>query len=230
MSDWIFFDCFNTLIDDFDATGDDSGLGSLPRLAVELGAVARADEFLTAYGQVRPSNAPPHLETALETRLHSVVAQVGRLSAEAAAGAVRRLLERWHAEYEPALRLTPGVAEMLAHWSGKKRFGVISNFYMAGYPQRYLERFGIAPYFEFVLDSAAFGERKPGPRIFEEALRRAGCSPAEVTFIGDRLDLDIEPSRALGMRPIHLNRAADRPNEPATPAGIASLQHWREFR
>jgi FMN phosphatase YigB (HAD superfamily) len=44
------------------------------------------------------------------------------------------------------------------------------------------------------------------------------------------LDLDIEPSRALGMRPIHLNRGADRPHEPATPAGVASIQHWREFR
>jgi hypothetical protein len=32
--DWIFFDCFNTLIDDFDESGDESGLGSLPRLAV----------------------------------------------------------------------------------------------------------------------------------------------------------------------------------------------------
>jgi putative hydrolase of the HAD superfamily len=230
VADWIFFDCFNTLIDDFDATGDDSGLGSLPVLAVELGAVGRRDEFLAAYRQVRPSNAPPHLETDLETRLRSVVTQGARLGPDAAARVVRHLLERWHEEYEPALRLTPGVPEMLAHWSGKKRLGVISNFYMAGYPQRYIERFGIAPYFEFVIDSAAFGERKPGPRIFEEALRRAGCSPAQVTFIGDRLDLDIEPSHALGMRPIHLNRSADRPHEPATPAGFSSISHWREFR
>jgi HAD superfamily hydrolase (TIGR01549 family) len=230
VADWIFFDCFNTLIDDFDPTGDESGLGSLPELAVELGAVARRDDFLAAYGQVRPSAAPPHLETDLKTRLHSVVVGGARLRPDAAAGAVQRLLQRWHEEYEPGLRLTPGVAEMLSYWSGKKRFGVISNFYMAGYPQRYLERFGLGPYFEFVLDSAAFGQRKPGPPIFEEALRRAGCAPAQVTFIGDRLDLDIEPAHALGMHAIHLHRGADRPGDPATPLGLASLQHWREFR
>lgn len=35
--DWIFFDCFNTLIDDFDPGGDESGLCSLPELAVTQG-------------------------------------------------------------------------------------------------------------------------------------------------------------------------------------------------
>ena len=119
---------------------------------------------------------------------------------------------------------------MLAYWSGKKRFGVISNFYMAGYPLRYLEQFGIAQHFDFVIDSAAFGHRKPGRQIFEEALRRAACAPADVTFIGDRLDLDIEPAGALGMLPIHLHRGDDRPDEPATPAGVRSLLHWRDFR
>jgi hypothetical protein len=47
--DWIFFDCFNTLIDDFDQTNDESGLGSLPTLAVELGLFRTREDFLSAY-------------------------------------------------------------------------------------------------------------------------------------------------------------------------------------
>ena len=34
---WIFFDCFNTLLDDFDETGDESGLGSILDLSVREG-------------------------------------------------------------------------------------------------------------------------------------------------------------------------------------------------
>ena len=35
--EWIFFDCFNTLIDDFDQDGDESGLGPMQHLPVEAG-------------------------------------------------------------------------------------------------------------------------------------------------------------------------------------------------
>lgn len=34
---WIFFDCFNTLLDDFDEAGDESGLGSILDLPVREG-------------------------------------------------------------------------------------------------------------------------------------------------------------------------------------------------
>lgn len=47
--DWIFFDCFNTLIDDFDESGDESGLGSLPVLAVQHGFFAAPADFVSAY-------------------------------------------------------------------------------------------------------------------------------------------------------------------------------------
>jgi HAD superfamily hydrolase (TIGR01509 family) len=229
VSDWFFFDCFNTLIDDFDASGDESGLCSLPELALELGVVTARAEFIEAYGAARRHAADPHLELDLKRRLESVVAQ-GPLSPERAALAVQHLLERWHEEYEGSLRLTPGAAEMLAHWAGQRRLAVISNFHVAGYPRRYLERFGIAHHFEFILDSAAFGYRKPGPRIFEEALHRANCPPQRVVFIGDRLDLDIEPAHSLGMSTLHFNRGATRPNVAETPAHFRFIRHWHEFR
>jgi FMN phosphatase YigB (HAD superfamily) len=107
---------------------------------------------------------------------------------------------------------------------------VVTNFYLPGYPKRYLERFGLAHYFEFVLDSAACGHRKPGSLIFEVALRRAGCTAAEVLFIGDRPDLDVEPAHRHGMEALHLDRRSLRPNAPRTPAGFPSVRHWDEFR
>jgi HAD superfamily hydrolase (TIGR01549 family) len=230
VTSWIFFDCFNTLIDDFDGTGDESGLGSLPGLAVELGAAVNREEFLAAYRRACPVNSGDYAEVLFTSRLTAALESIGRLRPEDAGRALQRLLEHWHAEYEPGLRLTPGVREMLAHWHGTRRLAVVSNFHLPGYPARYLERFGIAHYFDFVIDSAAFGHRKPGALIFEMALRRAGCDWADVLFVGDRLDLDIEPAHRQGMETLYLDRRAHRPRVPRTPAGVRSVRHWDEFR
>jgi putative hydrolase of the HAD superfamily len=119
---------------------------------------------------------------------------------------------------------------MLAYWHGKKRLAVVSNFYLAGYPERYLSRFGLGGHFEFVLDSAAFGQRKPSPRIFRQALQLAGCAPSDACFVGDRLDLDFEPASALGMRALLLDRSAERPGATRVSARVPSIRSWDEFR
>lgn len=54
MEGWLFFDGFNTLLDDFGAAGDESGLGTLPELAVALGACAARHAFIDAYRAARP--------------------------------------------------------------------------------------------------------------------------------------------------------------------------------
>ena len=230
MTSWIFFDCFNTLVDDFDADGEEAGLGTLPELAVELGAARSREEFLAAYRRACPIDSGDYAEVLFTNRLSRALEHTARLTPDAAGGAIQRLLDHWHGQYEPSLRLTPGAAEMLAHWHGSRRLAVVSNFYLPGYPLRYLERFGIAHYFEFVVDSAACGHRKPGSLIFEMALRRAGCSPADVLFIGDRPDLDIEPAHRQGMETLHLDRRAHRPRAARTPAGFPSVRHWDDFR
>lgn len=230
MSEWIFFDCFNTLIDDFDPSGDESGLGTLPELAVELGAARDRKQFLAAYRRSCPIDSGDYAEVLFTQRLAAVVASTGQLPPDSHGKVLQQLLDHWHAEYEPSLRLTPGTTEMLAHWHGARRLAVVSNFYLPGYPRRYLERFGIAHYFEFVLDSASCGHRKPGALIFEMALRSAGCAPTDVLFIGDRPDLDIEPAHRQGMAVLHLDRSSTRPRSAKTPAGFQAVRHWDEFR
>lgn len=230
MSTWIFFDCFNTLVDDFDPAGSENGLGSLPEQAVAFGLVGSRQDFLDAYRQACPVNSEPYSEVTFDARLESVLRLNPRFGTAERANALARLLQHWHTEYEPTLRLTPGTQAMLHHWYGRRRLAVVSNFYLAGYPRKYLERFGIAERFEFVLDSAAFGYRKPGGGIFREALRLANTQPEHVTFIGDRPDLDLYPARACGMTALHLDRRQHRPNAPETPAGYRSIQHWDDFR
>jgi HAD superfamily hydrolase (TIGR01509 family) len=228
--DWLFFDCFNTLLDDFDANGDESGLGTLPALAVSLGACASRQQFVAAYHALRHSPDTEDRESSLEARLTSVVSALATVPRNELEGVVKLLLERWHAEYPACLRVTPGTNEMLAYWHGKRRMGVVSNFFVAGLPQLFLERFGLVKYFEFVIDSASLGYRKPGRRIFEAALARANTTAAHVTFIGDRLDLDIAPAHRLGMRVVHLDRSSSRPGPALRDDRFPAISHHDEFR
>ena len=79
---WIFFDCFNTLIDDFDATGDESGLGSLPDLAVEIGAALTREDFVSAYRGACPIDSGEYAEVLFTSRLVCALESIGRLPPE----------------------------------------------------------------------------------------------------------------------------------------------------
>ena len=74
--------------------------------------------------------------------------------------------------------------------------------------------------------SAEIGVEKPSPAIFERALRDAGSPPAErVAMVGDRLDRDIAPTKALGMRTVWVlrNEAPDEPTQEQLAVPDATL-------
>jgi putative hydrolase of the HAD superfamily len=60
--------------------------------------------------------------------------------------------------------------------------------------------------FSTVIVSSEIGVSKPKPEIFLEACRRAEVSPKACIYVGDRLDVDVLPSRAIGMKGVWLNR------------------------
>ena len=69
-----------------------------------------------------------------------------------------------------------------------------------------VEALGIGSRLRTVLTSARVGYRKPHPAIYAEALRCAGCDPAEVLFVGDNAQADVAGPRAAGMRAVLLDR------------------------
>lgn len=232
--DWVFLDCFNTLIDDFDDSGDESGLGSIPELAAAHGFHANRAEFIAEYRRQRGEAAAHGREMPLGERLRrTLAASPAATSVERMEAATRTMLQAWEREYAQLLRPTPGAAAMLAHWGGRKPLGVVSNFFLPGRPAGYLRRFGLDAHLAFVLDSAAFGWRKPHPAIFLEALRLAGLGGGDaprVLFVGDRPDLDILPTRALGFQVLHFHRGKSRPAVEPTPDGVPAIRDWAEFR
>ena len=232
--DWIFFDCFNTLIDDFDPAGDEFGLVSLPALAVAGGFFARQEDFVACYRRHRSHLTDPHREVPFDERLRRTLAASPRAPSPALiATQIAQMLARWEDEYLAFIRPTPGVMETIVHWAARKRLGVVSNFFLPDYPARYPRNFGLGHHFQFVLDSASFGSKKPGPAIFARALHLASLTPAQaqrVLFIGDRLELDVLPARAIGMQVIHFNRMRTRSGIAASPADIPCIYDLADLR
>jgi FMN phosphatase YigB (HAD superfamily) len=57
-----------------------------------------------------------------------------------------------------------------------------------------------------IASSARLGVSKPAPAFFSALVEAAGCAPGEAAYVGDRVDLDVEPAQAAGMVAVHIRR------------------------
>jgi HAD superfamily hydrolase (TIGR01549 family) len=69
-----------------------------------------------------------------------------------------------------------------------------------------LARVGLADELDGVVTSAAVGARKPDPRLFEAALKVAGCAADEALHVGDTPTEDVEGAKAAGIRALLIDR------------------------
>lgn len=86
-----------------------------------------------------------------------------------------------------------------------------------------LSRLGLDRHFDEVVVSALVGASKPGPAIFEEALRRAGVAPGEALHVGDSLLEDYHGARAAGLLSLLLDRDGTAPEGVESIPSLASL-------
>ena len=80
------------------------------------------------------------------------------------------------------------------------KLGIIANQKL-GTEER-LESWGLRQYFDVIAASAEIGYAKPDKEIFEKAFELAGCTAEESVMVGDRLDNDIIPAKAIGMKTV----------------------------
>jgi len=80
---------------------------------------------------------------------------------------------------------------------------MVSNFY--GNINQVLQDFGIAHYFQAVVESAVVGVRKPSPEIYQLGIDQLGLPAEECVVIGDSYSKDIQPAKSLGCKTIWLN-------------------------
>lgn len=88
------------------------------------------------------------------------------------------------------------------------RLGIIAN-QSAGTARR-LDEWGMGSSFEVVAASAELGVSKPDRLIFEKALELAGCAPQDSVMVGDRLDNDMIPAKAVGMKTVWIRKGLSK--------------------
>ena len=87
--------------------------------------------------------------------------------------------------------------------------GVVSNAGDDADVQTLVDKVGIRPYLDFIVSSAAFGFRKPDPRIFQFALDCWGVLPEEVAMVGDTLEADILGANQAGLFSVWITRRVE---------------------
>ena len=111
----------------------------------------------------------------------------------------------------PPTALYPDVVPCLEALRGRYRLGIIAN--QPTSVRTAMERDGLSPYFEVWGVSDDLGISKPDPGLFVHVLATAEVAAHEAVMLGDRLDYDVRPAKAAGMRAVWVLRG-EAPDEP----------------
>jgi HAD superfamily hydrolase (TIGR01549 family) len=132
------------------------------------------------------------------------------------------------------LALVPEAEEVIAQIRGEcrgaTRIGIVTNG-PALIQREKVDRLGIERLVDFVLVSGEFGVEKPGPGIFEEALRLGGTEANKAIMVGDSLDCDIAGAHSLGITSVWVNPRgrALLPSEPEPDHVIHRLAEFPDL-
>ncbi|MBN2499700.1 MAG: HAD family hydrolase [Anaerolineales bacterium] len=80
------------------------------------------------------------------------------------------------------------------------KIGLISNVSSRGQVPINLKQYGIYHYFDPIVLSSEYGQRKPGPAIFYYAARLANVPTSQCLYVGDRIARDVLGARRAGYR------------------------------
>jgi len=75
----------------------------------------------------------------------------------------------------------------------------------------------IAPYFEHIVISGAFGRGKPDPSIFKFVLAQSNIQADEAIMVGDNLMTDILGASRTAIRSVWINRECKQPDKEVLP-------------
>ena len=140
-----------------------------------------------------------------------------------------REIERLIWENDAIIVPVDGAKELLVHLNNAGiRTAVISNLDFSGHLlKERLDELYPDNRFEFVIASSDYGIRKPNRLLFEVGIARSGLRPEEIWYVGDKVKVDVDGSRACGMVPVlymsEYNHYGDIPED------IFSVKTYRQL-
>jgi len=126
----------------------------------------------------------------------------------------------WHSEDE--VPYSDAHSTLLALVDKGYKLGIIANQKL-GTAER-LKAWGLHQYFDVIAASAEIGYSKPDKAIFEKAFELAGCTAEESVMVGDRLDNDVIPAKAIGMKTVWVKNGLAQYQGAELGEGVADYQ------
>lgn len=134
--------------------------------------------------------------------------------------------------YEPLSKIAtiePTIKETLTKLKALGlKLGILSNTFVSGHSlERHLKQVGILEFFTMKMYSYEFNFRKPDLRLFKIAAERMGEPAGNILYVGDRIDMDIQPALSVGMQPVL--KAAYTNTGKTTPNGVLKITQISEL-
>jgi FMN phosphatase YigB (HAD superfamily) len=175
----VVFDVGETLVDETRAWGEWADWLGIPRLtffAVLGSVIARGEDHRRAAELLRPN-----IDLRAEAARHR------------AAGSSWVRADDLYPDAVPTIRALKGLGY---------RVGVAGN--QPQETERVIRDLGIE--LDLIATSAGLGVAKPDPAFFERVATALDLEPASIAYVGDRIDNDVVPAAAAGMRAIFIRR------------------------
>jgi putative hydrolase of the HAD superfamily len=120
-----------------------------------------------------------------------------------------KIADAYTEEREKGSSLAPGTKELLKDLRRRGiKLGLVTNG--ASDTQRAkIEKYNLAPYFDYILIEGEFEYGKPDERVFRHVLGKLNAEPSKTWMVGDNLEFDIAPCRPLGIYSIWVNGNSD---------------------
>jgi putative hydrolase of the HAD superfamily len=202
---FIFFDIDGTLVDHEKAA--EVAASRFFRHFAHILPGSREAQFLIAWHEVSERHNDLYFQgevTLIEqrrNRMRELFASEGSVFSNAEADSRFQVYLKY---YEANWTLFDDVIPCLDELKHSSK-GLISNGNLEQ-QLRKLKRTRLENRFSPIIVSSEMGTAKPKPDIFLKACQRAGVSPEDCVYVGDRLEIDVWPSCSAGMKGIWLNR------------------------
>jgi FMN phosphatase YigB (HAD superfamily) len=140
-----------------------------------------------------------------------------------------RLLEKLRVRYSdlyetkrPPLQLARGILGQMAQIRQEFRIGYAGQY---GHELFHLlEAHNVLHEFCVARTEKELGAAKPDPEYYRRLAAAAGVEPSECVMVGDRIDKDIAPSKAVGMKTVRLRVGLHRNQPVRSPEERADIE------
>ncbi len=115
------------------------------------------------------------------------------------------LLSKAYIQYLSSFNhIVPGALDILDYLKPRYRLHIITNGFEE-IQEKKLRNSQMRQYFQVVVNSEMAGVKKPNPKIFQLALRKAEVAATNALMIGDSLEADVLGAQRLGIHALHFN-------------------------